>query len=70
MIRTKLTNREEGILKLIANGLSNKEIAMYLGLSVKTIDAHRANIRKKLNINTIPDLVKYAIRNGIISINE
>lgn len=63
-----LTAREKEVLKLLAEGHSIKEISFKLNLSVKTIHAHRANIMQKLNITNTPSLVKYAIREGIISI--
>lgn len=65
----KLTPRQEEILCLIAKGLTTKEIAMRLDLSVKTIDAHRTSILKALDIHEIAGLVRYAIRNGLVSAN-
>ena len=62
-----LSNRETEILKAIADGLTNKEIADKLILSPRTIDAHRANIMKKLEINKVTGLVKFAIKSGLIS---
>lgn len=59
-----LTTREREVLKLIAEGLSNKDIADRLFVSVRTIEHHRANIMKKLNIKSTANLVKYAIRKG------
>ena len=63
----RLTAREREIVQLLAEGKSNKEVSTALGVSVKTIDAHRANIMHKLNINSVTDLVRYAIRNNIIA---
>jgi DNA-binding NarL/FixJ family response regulator len=60
-----LTDREKEILKLIADGKTTKEIALSLNLSSKTIEAHRLNIMAKLKINSIAELTKYAIREGI-----
>lgn len=62
---TILTVREKEILKLIAEGKLNKEIAALLNLSIRTVENHRANIMKKLNINNTAELVKYAIQQGI-----
>lgn len=61
-----LTAREREIIQLLAEGRSNKAAASTLGVSVKTIEAHRANIMKKLHLRTISDLVRYAIRNKIV----
>ncbi len=60
-----VTSREREIIRLIAEGQSSKEAATTLGISVKTIDAHRANILKKLHLRSVTDLVRYAIRNKI-----
>lgn len=62
----RLTAREREIVQLLAEGRSNKEVAVALGVSVKTVDAHRANIMHKLNLHSVTDLVRYAIRNLII----
>jgi DNA-binding NarL/FixJ family response regulator len=61
-----VTPREREIIQLIAEGHSNKETASTLGVSVKTIEAHRANIMKKLRLRSISDLVRYAIRNKLV----
>jgi DNA-binding NarL/FixJ family response regulator len=61
-----LTPREREIVKLVAEGKSSKEAASMLGLSVKTIEAHRTNIMKKLRVRSVSDLVRYAIRNKIV----
>ena len=60
-----VTPREREIIQLLAEGLSNKEAASRLGISVKTIEAHRANIMRKLRLRSLSDLVRYAIRNKI-----
>lgn len=60
-----VTAREREIIQLLAEGKSNKEAASTLGISVKTIEAHRANIMRKLNLHSVSDLVRYAIRNKI-----
>lgn len=62
----KLSDREREILKLIAEGKTNKEIASLLFISDKTVKAHRANIMKKLDTHKVSDLVKYAIQKGLI----
>lgn len=65
-----LTEREQEVLTLIAEGLSNAEIANNLYISVKTVDRHRENIMRKLNMHSRIDLVKYAIRTGLIDLEE
>jgi DNA-binding NarL/FixJ family response regulator len=62
-----LTMREREVLKLIAEGISNKEIADLLFISIRTVEHHRANIMRKLNIRQAANLVKYAIRKGYTS---
>lgn len=61
-----LTSREREVLQMIAEGLTNKEIATALHLSVYTVEAHRGKIMEKLNAHSTGDLVRFAIRNGII----
>ena len=61
-----VTSREREVIQLVAEGRSNKEAASTLGISVKTIEAHRANIMRKLQLRTVSDLVRYAIRNKIV----
>lgn len=61
-----VTAREREIIQLLAEGKSNKEAASALGISAKTIEAHRANIMRKLRLRSVSDLVRYAIRNKIV----
>ena len=61
-----LTPREREILQLIAEGKTNKEIATILGLSPHTVETHRGNILEKLNLHSVPELILYAVRKGII----
>jgi DNA-binding NarL/FixJ family response regulator len=61
-----VTQREREILKLIAEGYLNKEIAEFLNISVKTVEKHRANIMKKLNLHNVASLTAYAIERGLI----
>ncbi len=63
-----LTNREDTVLKLIAEGESNKEIARSLNISVRTVETHRQNIKSKLDIHTAAGLTKYAIEQGLIKL--
>jgi len=62
-----LTRREREILGLVAVGKTSKAIGLELGCSHKTVEVHRASIMKKLELKSISDLVRYAIRNGIVS---
>lgn len=62
----KPTNRERELIQLLAEGLSNKEAAGKLGISVKTVETHRAAVMRKLGLHSIGELVRYAIRNHII----
>lgn len=62
-----LTTREREILQLIAEGKSNKEIAAALNLSLYTVETHRGNLMEKLNLHTVPELILYAVRKGVIS---
>jgi DNA-binding NarL/FixJ family response regulator len=66
VVAVVVTSREREIIQLIAEGQSNKEAASTLGVSVKTIEAHRGNIMRKLRLRTASDLVRYAIRNHIV----
>ncbi|HNB53732.1 MAG TPA: response regulator transcription factor, partial [Anaerolineales bacterium] len=61
-----LTDREQEVLALLAEGQSNSEIAEHLVISPKTVGRHRENIMRKLNLHSRVELVKYAIRRGII----
>ena len=61
-----VTAREREIIQLIAEGHSHKEAVSTLGISVKTIEAHRANIMRKLHLHSVSDLVRYAIRNKLV----
>ncbi len=66
--RSLLTSRELEVLQLLVEGMSTKQIASSLRLSIKTIESHRSRVMKKINVNNIADLTKYAIREGIISL--
>ena len=65
-LRRPLTDRERQIVQLLAEGRSNKEVAAALGISVKTAEAHRANIMRKLGAHSIGEVVRYAIRNRMV----
>lgn len=66
----QLSDREKEVLKLLADGRSNSDIADLLCLSVKTVMSHRASIMEKLDIHTRGDLVKFAIRVGLVEVRE
>jgi DNA-binding NarL/FixJ family response regulator len=65
-VRDRLTSREREIVQLLAEGKSSKEVASSLCISVKTAETHRANIMRKLQLHTVSELVRYAVRNQII----
>jgi two-component system, NarL family, response regulator NreC len=62
-----LTTREREVLQLLAEGKSNKEVASMLNLSLYTVETHRGNILQKLNLHSVPELILYAVRKGVIS---
>jgi DNA-binding NarL/FixJ family response regulator len=61
-----LTPREREVLQLVAEGRSSKNIAGRLGVTVKTVESHRASLMRKLHLRTVADLVRYAVRNGLV----
>lgn len=61
-----LTDRERNVVRLLAQGSSNKEIANALGISIRTAETHRATLMRKLGLDSLASLVRYAIRNNII----
>jgi len=63
-----LTDREQEILQLIWSGLKNKEIAQRLSISVKTVEAHRANMMKKVRVSNAAQLLNAAIQQGLIQV--
>lgn len=65
-----LTNRQREVLYWLAKGKSNKEIAFTLGLSVKTVDTHRAQLMERLGIRDLAGLVIYAVRQGVIKVDN
>src|SRR5271155_4565485 len=65
-LRDRLTTREREIVQLLAEGKSSKEVASSLNISVKTAETHRANIMRKLQLHTVSELVRYAVRNQIV----
>ena len=67
-LESKLTEREKAVMKLLAEGHSNKQVAEMLYISPKTVKTHRSRIMSKLNLNSVPALVHYAIRNGLVDL--
>ena len=61
-----LTPREREIVQLVAEGRSSKEVAAMLQISIKTVESHRTNVMRKLRIRSVSQLVRYAVRNGIV----
>ncbi|MEW6733238.1 MAG: helix-turn-helix transcriptional regulator [Acidobacteriota bacterium] len=68
-MRDILSRRERQIVKLISEGHSSREIADTLSVSPRTVEAHRANIYRKLGMHNIADLIKYAIKVGIAGLD-
>jgi two-component system response regulator NreC len=62
-----LTAREREILQLVAEGKSNKDIAVLLNLSLHTVETHRSNLMEKLGLHSVPELILYAVRKGVIA---
>lgn len=62
-----LTSREREVLAMIAEGKTNKEIAVALNLSVYTVESHRGSVMEKLNLHSTGDIVRFALRNGLVS---
>jgi two-component system, NarL family, response regulator NreC len=62
-----LTGREREILQLVAEGKANKEVATFLNISLTTVETHRTHILQKLGLHSIPELILYAVRKGIVS---
>lgn len=65
-----LTERERQVLQLVAEGLTTKAIAYDLDVSVKTIETHRQNVMEKLDIHSVAELTKYAVREGLTALDE
>lgn len=64
-----LTSREREVLQQLAEGKTTKEMADALGVSVKTVETHRRNIMEKLDLHSVAELTKYAIREGVTSLD-
>jgi len=66
----QLTNREREVLTHLAEGRSNKEVAGVIGVGIRTVESHRESIMSKLNIHSVPGLIKFAISEGLIIVRE
>jgi len=66
---TNISPREREVLQFLAEGMSNKEISVVMNISVRTVEAHRLQLMEKLNIRSVAELTKYAIREGITSLD-
>jgi DNA-binding NarL/FixJ family response regulator len=66
----RLTDREKQVLKLVAEGRSNKEVAGLLGISVKTAMSHREHVMEKLRAHNRTDLIRFALRHGVIRADQ
>jgi len=67
-LKDRLTPREREVVQLLAEGKTSKEVASVLNLSVKTAETHRTNVMRKLNLHSVADLVRYAVRNRIVQV--
>jgi DNA-binding NarL/FixJ family response regulator len=63
-----LTAREREVIQLLAEGKTSKEVAVTLNLSIKTAETHRTNLMRKLDLHSVADLTRYAVRNGIVHV--
>lgn len=70
LLSTELTPRQKEVLARIAEGKSTKDIALALKISIKTVETHRAQLMERLNIHNVASLVRYAIKTGIVSIDQ
>jgi two-component system NarL family response regulator len=68
LVRGALGGREEQVLRLVADGLSSKEIARNLQIAPSTVEVHRRNIMRKVGLHKVADLTRYAIRNQMVSV--
>jgi two-component system NarL family response regulator len=62
----RLTTREQTVLSFLAQGLSSKQIAVQTNISIRTVDAHRRNIKAKLGLDTVADMIRYAVEHGLV----
>ena len=65
-LASRVTSREREIIQLLSEGKKNKEISSLLNISIKTVETHRSNVMRKLEMHSVTELVRYAVRNQII----
>jgi len=70
LLHDRITSREREIIQLLCEGKKNKEIASSLSISIKTVETHRSNVMRKLEIHNVSELVRYAVRRGLIGPDE
>jgi DNA-binding NarL/FixJ family response regulator len=68
--RDRLTPREREIVQLLAEGNSTKQVAVMLGVSIKTAETHRSNVMRKLQLHSVSELVLYAVRNNLVHVSS
>jgi DNA-binding NarL/FixJ family response regulator len=68
LTKDRLTPREREVVQLLAEGKSSKEVAVVLDLSIKTAETHRTNVMRKLDLHSVADLVRYAVRNHLVQV--
>ena len=68
LVKDRLTAREREVVQLLAEGKTSKEVAVALNLSVKTAETHRTNVMRKLDLHSVADLVRYAVRNNLVQV--
>ena len=68
--RERLTPRQSEVLALMTRGFTLKEVALMLDISVKTVETHRANLMERLDMHNVPRLVHYAIKSGLIPLQD
>ena len=66
MMLGRLTEREREVLKHLADGKSSKEIAAQMGISVRTVESHRARLTQKLSMRSVAELVRFAVESGLV----
>jgi len=64
-----LTPRERAVLQLLAEGNNTKEVAAALNIGIRTVDSHRANLMSKLGMGSVAELTRYAVREGLVSLD-
>ena len=66
VVKSRLSSRQREIVQLLSEGKTSKDVAVRLNISAKAVETHRANIMRKLQLHSVPELVRYAVRNRIV----